>query len=133
MTIAVRRYCSRVSVGNRPARLLFGQYNTKLEKAIAIKTLKDYINKYGFNPKTEEELRIKRRAIEYYLKSVIEGRPSLANLADNMLNEIDQNTQVPEWGKQKAYIAKMLGFMIPNEVTIEEWRGVVKICEEISK
>jgi hypothetical protein len=108
------------------------QTNGDFEKVVAIETVKDYINMYGWNETTAEELRVKKRAIDYYLRAVIENRPSLAAMADNMLKEIDEN-QTAEWGKNKAVVSKILGIAVSNDVTIEEWRGFVKVADDIAK
>jgi hypothetical protein len=108
------------------------QTNSEFEKMVATETIKEYINKYGFNEKTIDDLKVKRKAIEYYLKSVIDDRPSLAVIAAQMLKEVE-SFDAPEWGRDKAVISKVLGYTIGNDATIEEWRGYVKLADEIAK
>ena len=128
LTIHAQRYCLTLSLGNRPARLLYGQHNGELERLIMRITIVEYINRYGLSIQAQEEQRKKRRIVELYLQSVIENRSSLRLMAENLMKELEEGEPI-EWGKQKAILSKGLGIAISNEVTIEEWRGYIKLFE----
>jgi hypothetical protein len=91
-------------------------------------TIVEYINRYGLSIQAQEEQRKKRRIVELYLQSVIENRSSLRLMAENLMKELEEGEPI-EWGKQKAILSKGLGIAISNEVTIEEWRGYIKLFE----
>lgn len=104
--------------------------NNEVERLIAIDTIKDYINKYGFNETAKHNLELKRQAIRYYLDAIINDRFSMIAVADSILEGLIEDEAL-DYGEAKALISRKLQIALPYNITIEEWRGYLNVYKKL--
>ncbi len=120
------------SLSNRPARYLYMIVNNDVERIVAMYTIRQYINKYGFNDIAKHNLETKRQAIRYYLDAIINDRYSMIAVADSLLESIITDDAL-SYGYSKAIISSKLGYSLPYDITIEEWRGYLEVIKKLNK